>query len=384
MHKDIETALVEFSEDGELISLVEILSYSHLPLEIQRDKNYASKWWKDRAVPKSRKNIDTKLNTAKWLYDNLGLSLSDCYWIKTKDSELVWSDVNLFTNDFNSLTLVSKHSSFTPDASTGGDLPKLWVIENGKRMLIKGNSSGSSIQSRNEVLASKIHKSQCFSHIDYSLVDIEVDGLVSTGVKCECFTSEFLEFIQASALLCRLKPSASEAYRENFINRSIDLGFKRDDVIRFLDYMALTDFLISNVDRHFNNFGYLRNPDSLEFISFAPLFDSGNSMMYRNIYSISLVSSLRERTNSFYNSFKSSIEHIDSFDAIDISKLPSTSLLRNIYPENVFGERITSNLLKLYDDHIEFIRRLQSGMSFFDVQKELVKEDLDDKVRYKL
>ena len=42
--------------------------------------------------------------------------------------------------------------------------------------------------------------------------------------------------------------------------------------MHFLDYMALSDFLISNTDRHFNNFGFLEDPDSLEFLSFAPFF----------------------------------------------------------------------------------------------------------------
>ena len=107
--------------------------------------------------------------------------------------------------------------------------------------------------------------------------------------------------------------------------------------MHFLDYMALSDFLISNTDRHFNNFGFLEDPDSLEFLSFAPLFDSGNSMMYRNIYSISFAASLRERTNSFYNSFNSSIEHIENFNVLDISKLSDSEKLKSLYPKDVFG-----------------------------------------------
>lgn len=158
MHKDIETAVMEFSDDGDCLSFSEVLSASHLPLEIKRDNSYASKWWKDRAVPKSRKNITIK-STAKWLFDNLGLSLSDCYWIKPVISSINWSEVNLYSNDFGSIPFESNNSSYTPDASTGGELPKLWTIENGKRVLIKGNSTGSSMQSRNEVLASMIHRS---------------------------------------------------------------------------------------------------------------------------------------------------------------------------------------------------------------------------------
>lgn len=147
--------------------------------------------------------------------------------------------------------------------------------------------------------------------------------------------------------------------------------------------MALSDFLISNTDRHFNNFGFMRDPDSLEFISFVPLFDSGNSMMYRNIYSISLAASLRERTNSFYYSFKSSIEHIEDLNVLDLSKLPISENLKAIYPEDIFGERIVASIIKLYEDHIEFIRRLQSDVSFYDARKELA-ADIDGNVSYRL
>lgn len=154
--------------------------------------------------------------------------MSDYYWIKPVSSSWNWSEVNLYVNHFDALSFDSNHSSYTPDASTGGELPKLWTLENGKRVLIKGNSTGSSIQSRNEVLESLIHKSQSFSHVDYSLVDIEENGSISAGVKCECFTSENKEFIPAASLISRLKPAADEPYRDNFVKSLINIGFKRE------------------------------------------------------------------------------------------------------------------------------------------------------------
>ena len=33
---------------------------------------------------------------------------------------------------------------------------------------------------------------------------------------------------------------------------------------RFMDYEIMTDFLMSNTDRHMNNIALLRNPDTLE------------------------------------------------------------------------------------------------------------------------
>lgn len=45
-----------------------------------------------------------------------------------------------------------------------------------------------------------------------------------------------------------------------------------------LDRMLVLDYLIANEDRQLNNFGLLRNVDRLEWIGFAPIFDSGTSL----------------------------------------------------------------------------------------------------------
>ena len=42
--------------------------------------------------------------------------------------------------------------------------------------------------------------------------------------------------------------------------------------------MIVLDFIIVNTDRHYNNFGLIRNADTLEWISVAPIYDSGTSM----------------------------------------------------------------------------------------------------------
>ena len=46
----------------------------------------------------------------------------------------------------------------------------------------------------------------------------------------------------------------------------------------------MTDYLLSNTDRHMNNISVMRNPDTLEILGFAPIYDSGNSMFYNVPY----------------------------------------------------------------------------------------------------
>ena len=44
--------------------------------------------------------------------------------------------------------------------------------------------------------------------------------------------------------------------------------------------MLVVDSIVANTDRHFNNFGFLRNADTLEWEGLAPVFDTGTSMFH--------------------------------------------------------------------------------------------------------
>lgn len=79
-----------------------------------------------------------------------GLSLSDQYWIKPFDSSVEYKDINFFEHDFidldftnatfsNSNDFSTKISLISPNNTTDGRLKKTWIIENGKRYLIKGD-----------------------------------------------------------------------------------------------------------------------------------------------------------------------------------------------------------------------------------------------------
>lgn len=383
MHKDIAVALIEFDDEGKLTGAPEVFNEEHLPPRARRSRPDFSRWWADRAIPNTRKELNLFLSvnniasTGDYLIDNLGLSLSDTYWIRPENSSLMWKDVNLYENSFAGKMSVSRHSgeferisfsvTYSPDASTGGELPKWWVIENGIRYLVKGNEGGTSQQSRNEVFASEIHKAQGWSnYASYTLVRLP-DG--RTGCRCSAFTSPEKEFISAWELVGRKDFAKDEPFRENFINACISGGLTRDEVVKQLDYMSLSDFLIANTDRHLNNFGILRNPDTLEFISMAPLFDSGNSMCYRNLENISFSCSVNERTSGFYMSFRGWLEHVSDFSVLDVDMLPDDDIFMDIYPDKAFPQSVPRWLLSVYHRHIEFIRQMQSGKSFYDVQK---------------
>lgn len=44
--------------------------------------------------------------------------------------------------------------------------------------------------------------------------------------------------------------------------------------------MIVCDFILANKDRHFDNFGAIRNIETLEFERVAPTFDNGCSLWF--------------------------------------------------------------------------------------------------------
>ena len=47
--------------------------------------------------------------------------------------------------------------------------------------------------------------------------------------------------------------------------------------------MIVADFILANQDRHTQNFGLIRESSTLKFVSFAPIFDTGNSLLFNSI-----------------------------------------------------------------------------------------------------
>lgn len=67
---------------------------------------------------------------------NLGLSLSDQYWIRPQGSGLTWEDINFFNNAFDDVSLSiapfapeGKAAAAKPDNTSDGNLQKYWTCE---------------------------------------------------------------------------------------------------------------------------------------------------------------------------------------------------------------------------------------------------------------
>lgn len=380
MHKDIPVGLMEISDDGSLRNVRRNeAAAAHFPLGGQMNNMKFHEWWNDRAIPKTRhgaKNALQKLgytSTGSALVDNLALSLSDCYWIKPRGTDLTWKDTNLFTNDFvdtfGELTINPGHIIDLRNktrfncASSQGELQKKWCIDkNGRRYLIKGNYGQSYQQSLNELFATQLHRQLNFSnYTEYLPVKLKVDGDIE-GLGCMCydFCSEEIECISAWELLQTVKTRQNESLYYPLKRVCIGLGMSECDFTNFMDYQIMTDYLISNTDRHMNNIAIMRNPDTLQCLGFAPIYDSGNSMFYNVPYSQLSGIRLNEiNTHSFIEKEIRLLQYVKNRNMIN---LDNAEMDFSIYENDVTERHIRLPLLKtLYNKKIDNLKSFQKG-----------------------
>ena len=288
MHKDDVVASLQLDDlSGAILKVTPGTNPELLPLGGSQGADSLRKWWLRRAVPISQDNVAALLqqegipSTPNLLVRNLGLSLSDHYWIKPSGSELTWTDVSPFSNTFCNLSATAAAHSYSPDAALQGDLIKKWLIVDDTRCLLKGNRGANSQQSLNEVLASMLHEKQGFAnHVRYRPVKLTGSASEQYGCICEDFASETLEFIPAIDIVDSKKKDNAVSTYEHFIHVCTEHGLSEQEVRSFLEYQILTDFVLTNADRHLNNFGILRDSRTLQFVRMAPIFDSGNSMFW--------------------------------------------------------------------------------------------------------
>ena len=340
MHKDIQVALLEIDEQGSAKlerSIPE--NEKHFPIGARLNNSKFSDWWKSRYIPDNRDGIKKALENTNYkstgiaLIDNLALSLNDCYWIKPRGSTLSWADVSLYSNNFddpigeslfNSNRKVKIKKNKYDVGSSSGELKKKWIIdENGKRLLIKGNIGTSYQQSLNEVFISRIHNDLNPQYcLQYELKEIKSDDKKILCCVSENFCNEHAEFVSASEIISSKKLRGSDSVFLLFKQGCIDLGMSEKEFHKYMDYLIMTDFLFTNIDRHLGNVGILRDPDTLKLIGFAPIFDSGNSMFYNKSYSDLENIDLRKiKTNSFYPSETKMLKCVKDFNSINLNKV---------------------------------------------------------------
>lgn len=199
------------------------------------------------------------------------LGLNDTLWVKREDEDVKFENVSLYRSSFNELLAkyalsgageLDNSTIHSAEYTTGGDLDKCWVREPDGIYLLKSGTR----EFESEFLCSQILEVLGLDHVHYSLD--EYDSFIVS--KCKIITSEDVGLLPISQFMMMEEFQGSSKL------------FASLGVPEFMDDMRAFDALVCNVDRHYNNFSVMFDNDTLELLSPAPLYDHGQSLLFRS------------------------------------------------------------------------------------------------------
>lgn len=331
-----------------------------------------TEWWQSRAIPATRRQIQEKLaglgypNLQEIINRSLGLSLSDQYWIKPLGSEIAWKDVNYFTNSFSSefgkyllgetelenLPPLGIHFR-SPDITSNGDVQKRWEMKGKERYLLKTGTRPYVQEPFNEQIAARVLRCMSVPFVDYTV--IERDGKYFSS--CKDFIDENHEFVPAY-YPCKAMHPQEKILPEELLAQAIE-AFNIPDTELFLDQMLILDYLIMNTDRHWTNFGFIRNVETLKFEGLAPIFDNGNSLWY----DMSFIPEYYDKALTFRKKHEKQIRLVHSFRGVNLQKLETMPpqikkiLLQN---KNISQERAVSIALH-FQERVKSLTKIREN-----------------------
>ncbi|MDR0490183.1 MAG: XRE family transcriptional regulator [Oscillospiraceae bacterium] len=256
-----------------------------LPLDLELTSDGIMKWLERRVIPKNRtfveeilRSFGLSIGNTKGIIDvSKGLSLNDSYWIVPEGFDGKFESYNLYENRFSEILSLVAYTGVTqsdaafstsPELTTNGMLPKAWRFIEGEGIwLYKGGTSGFANTGKEpycEFYASQVAAAMNLDAVRYDLENWK--GILAS--KCKLFTDIDTAFIPIGRIVRSGGISAVVGYYDS-------LGEKYADAMRD---MLVFDALTYNEDRHFGNFGLLRDNKTGEIIAPAPIFDNGISL----------------------------------------------------------------------------------------------------------
>lgn len=296
MSAEREVAHVTFESTREFpLEIVDVLDAHRMPFGTCSsssptvNKRALNDWWEHRSVPDARPGLVARYRElgigggVEAPIRNLGFSLSDCYWLRPDGADgLGWGELNYFENDFERSAPEGRSSWLegiglkNPDNTSEGELPKSWIIRDGVRVLAKGCGVDDQ-RPFNEAVATALHR-RLLSEGEF--VRYTVEHMFGGPV---CLCDDFLdgreEYIPAVYVKNALGSQRGKSTYDRYCRYLGLHGADEAAMRRSMSQMIVCDAILANSDRHWRNFGVIRDIDSLEMRP-APLFDSGNCLWY--------------------------------------------------------------------------------------------------------
>ena len=256
-----------------------------LPLDLELTEEGLIDWLKHRTIPSNRQFVGDILQAVGLDVNDLkgtidickGLSLNDSYWIVPQNFKGAFAEYNLYENRFDELLGIvaytgayhnAKNFGTSPELTTGGMLRKAWRYDSqGDIWMYKGGTEGfanTGNEPFSEYYAYQVADKMGITAVRYELENWK--GILAS--KCKLFTDINTSYIPIGRII-----------KEGGIYACLDYCKSiSKDAYDDLCSMIVFDAVIYNEDRHFGNFGMLRDNRTGNIIGLAPIFDNGISL----------------------------------------------------------------------------------------------------------
>ena len=202
-----------------------------------------------------------------------GVSATDSYWLCLDEDlgYISWENIDPKCNSLNRIvthialcgsSLSLTGMPHTPELTNHGSYAKAWVREKDSLYLYKKDTKGN-IEGDIEVSVSNILDCCNVEHVKYEKVAF--DGRAGF-CKCKNMCTEQLDIVTAEdySIYCN---------RQNIDFMQQALKIDADSIYK----MCIVDYLISNADRHMQNWGFYVNNETGHLLCCHPLFDHNNA-----------------------------------------------------------------------------------------------------------
>ena len=351
-HDNELVMFLEIDENYRVCGIGGISNKNKIPIGLGKNNRIDSydmnEWVMTRSIPAKREGIDYILekenvnSVNELIIKNNGLSMTDHYWIAEKDLPLRWEEINYFENDerfgklgddiYIGISQENVDQGRTPSSSASGMQPKMWVIYNDKRCLLKAAEEVTHQEPFSEYAASLILDKLGIEHVEYKVVK-RGDDILSI---CPSMLDNQSELISAW-YVCNEKKLNHESNLDHYIRRCGELGIG-GDIRTPLEQMIAVDYLIANTDRHWNNFSIIRNSKSLKGERLAPLYDHGAAFFTKNHHLEMINKNENLECRSFRKKQEDNLKFVKNADWLKkdvLNDIPD--IVRDVMKNNPFG-----------------------------------------------
>jgi len=244
-----------------------------LPLYVKRTRNIEG-WLASRAIDAHRTNSRLLKKVLRLrMTDDVQTALAvnaatitDRYWFKPDGSNAVYEDVRFKENYFDQLALRGDPDSFsrkpsrTPELTNIGSFEKCWKLIDGKWWMYK---SGSDAEYFSELFIGKLGEK-----LGLPMAHYEMDGSYIRSL-------DFTDGARVNFEPMRSLVDDDEDYQSCF---NVLNDISSELAKQYLEIVWM-DSICYNMDRHTENFGFLRDVKSGEILSLAPNYDNNIALI---------------------------------------------------------------------------------------------------------